>query len=247
MKIVHISDTHGSKQHAKIQIPECDVLVFTGDMGGRTNPYELTEFLVWFEKQPARKKIMIAGNHDIVLDKKFIDRKANEVDVVAALILRQQHLDALRLLEVYDVTYLNRRDYVFEGVKFYGSPYSPSFHKEHWAFNADRGEEIKKEWAKIPSDVNVLLTHTPPYGILDDIRERKQENEMDVHVGCKDLLEVIKKRLLKLQVHCFGHIHDNYGVSMMPVSRNRRVMFSNGAILSNDYTIIAPKPIIINI
>lgn len=92
-----------------------------------------------------------------------------------------------------------------------------------------------------------MLTHTPPYGILDDLLERKQENEIDAHVGCKDLLEVIRKRLLKLKLHCFGHIHDNYGVRLIPVSHTRRVLFSNGAVLSNDYTIIAPKPIIINI
>jgi hypothetical protein len=51
---------------------------------------------------------------------------------------------AIDLIEQYDIKYLCDKDYVFEGIKFYGSPYSPSFHREYWAFNADRGGEIKK-------------------------------------------------------------------------------------------------------
>ena len=31
-----------------------------------------------------------------------------------------------------------------------------------------RGAELKKEWAKIPSDVDVLMTHTPPFEIMDE-------------------------------------------------------------------------------
>ena len=112
----------------------------------------------------------------------------------------------------YNITYLHDSAIVYNGIKFYGSPYSPSFHKEHWAFNADRGEEISKIWAKIPSDTNVLITHTPVYGIQDEIEEKyKRYLDEDVHVGCEDLLGVIKKRLLELKLHCSGHIHDNYG------------------------------------
>jgi 3',5'-cyclic AMP phosphodiesterase CpdA len=71
MKIVHISDTHGAKHHSKLDIPECDVLLHTGDIGGRTDLLELQQFLEWFKKQPAKRRIFIAGNHDIILDKTF--------------------------------------------------------------------------------------------------------------------------------------------------------------------------------
>ncbi len=54
---------------------------------------------------------------------------------------------------------------MIEGLKFYGSPWQPTFH--NWAFNLDRGEEIKKVWDKIPNDTDVLITHGPPFGILD--------------------------------------------------------------------------------
>lgn len=248
MNICHISDTHGSRQHMYLTIPECDVLLHTGDIGGRTNLFELMQFLEWFSKQPAKRKIFIAGNHDLILDKNFINRQKDKLDSVAYMLLEQSHKDAIALIKNYDVIYLDgTKDYVYEGVKFWGSPYSPSFHREYWAFNADRGDEIKKQWAKIPSDVTILLTHSPVYGILDDVKEFKAENEMDAHVGCKDLMEVIKRRLFNLKLHCSGHIHDNYGVIQANISRARRCLFSNGAVLTNDYTLLITNPLTINI
>lgn len=248
MKIVHISDSHGPRGHGKIVMPECDVAIHSGDIGGRTQLTELTEFLIWFEKVPARKKIWVAGNHDLILDSSWVRRKGQEMDSIARMLLEQQHQDALALIERYNVKYLNNTDYVFEGVKFWGSPYSPSFHRNYWAFNADRGEEIKKVWARIPSDVEVLITHTPCKGILDRVEERYREYEgEDLNVGCQDLLDVIKKRLTKLKLHCSGHIHDNVGVVLQHVSNSRRVMFSNGAVLTNDYTQLIVNPLIIQI
>lgn len=248
MDICHISDTHGSKSHNRLEIPKCDVLIHSGDIGGKTNIFELSEFLIWFEKQPAKKKIWIAGNHDLILDKDWVKRKGQEMDSVAKTLLEQQHADALSLLNKYNVKYLNNTDYVFEGVKFWGSPYSPSFHRKHWAFNADRGEEIKKIWARIPSDVDVLITHGPCKNILDKIEDKYREFEKeDLNVGDQDLFDVIKKRLFNLKLHCSGHIHDNVGIVLKNVSNTRRVLFSNGAVLNNDYKLIVTKPLIINL
>lgn len=247
LKIVHISDTHGAKGHTHVIVPECDVLIHSGDIGGRTNLYELTEFLVWFEKQPARKKIWVAGNHDLILDRKWVERKKGEMDSVASMILEEQYQQVAAVLAAYDVNYLQDTDYVFEGIKFYGSPYTPSFHREHWAFNADRGKEINKVWAKIPSDTHVLITHGPCYGILDEVGNKYLLPGEDKHRGCEDLLDVIKNRLLHLKLHCSGHIHDNVGIVLKNVSNRRRVMFSNGAVLTNDYTQLVTNPLIINI
>lgn len=246
MKICHISDSHGARQHTKFTIPECDVLLHTGDIGGRTSVLELNEFLIWFEQQPAKKKIFIAGNHDICLDKNKAVQYKQEGNVYGWSIQLDNYNEALTLIDKYDVVYLNGTDYVYEGIKFHGSPYSPSFHRQHWAFNADRGAEIMKQWGKIPSDVDVLLTHTPPYNMLDNLREYAEPGE-DIHVGCQDLMGVIKKRLLKLKLHCFGHIHDNYGIVYEPISNKRRVLFSNGAMLTNQYDILINKPLIITI
>lgn len=247
MNIVHISDTHGAKFHTRLMIPECDVLIHSGDIGGRTSVLELEEFLRWFSRQPAKKKIWVAGNHDLCMDKEWANRDG---DPINRAIRQQIYANAQAVMKQYpDIIYLYDTDYVYSGFKFYGSPITPSFHRQHWAFNADRGEEIKKYWARIPNDVDVLITHGPPYGVLDLIPESfKATPDEDVHRGCEDLRDVIKKRLLNLKLHCFGHIHDGpTGIIRVPVSNTRTVTFSNGAVLDNQYNFVLPNPFIITI
>lgn len=247
LKVVHISDTHGAKFHTRLMIPECDVLIHSGDIGGRTSVLELEEFLRWFSRQPAKKKIWIAGNHDLCMDKAWANQQGDPINMQ----IRQQiYADAQAVLKQYpDIVYLNNTDYVYSGFKFWGSPITPSFHRHHWAFNADRGEEIKKYWSRIPSDVDVLITHGPPHGILDIIPESfKKTHDEDTRRGCEDLMDVIKKRLINLKLHCFGHIHDGpTGVIRHAVSNTRYVTFSNAAVISNYYDFVLPKPPIIQI
>ena len=119
MKIVAISDTH--MQHDKIIIPNCDVLIHAGDEGTRTDVKELKSFLIWFEKQPAKKKIFIAGNHSIVLDYDWV-KKQWEKNSVFGMIAEQQHNDAIELLKDYDVEYLLNSGFEYDGLKFWGSP-----------------------------------------------------------------------------------------------------------------------------
>lgn len=241
MKIVHISDTHSAQNHSELNIPECDVLIHTGDLGGRTNIYELTQFLVWFVKQPG-KKIFIAGNHDLILDKEFFNK--SNIDSIQKLLFQQIYESAIKLIKSFDITYLNNEELIYKGIKFYGSPYTPSFFRDHWAFNRDRGDEIITEWKKIPNDTNILLTHGPCYKILDGIKHLKKNYE-DPNKGCNDLLNRLTE-LPNLKLHCFGHIHENYGVIQNTINK-REILFSNGAILNNAYQLIVKNPLIINI
>lgn len=245
MKIVHISDTHGETFHKHVEVPPCDLLIHSGDFGPwKTTLAQLTEFLIWFEMQPAKKKIFIAGNHDVIMDRKWANWRG---DSIARMLAVQQHEDALRLIKNYDVVYLQDSGFEYEGFHIWGSPYSPTF-GDDWAFNADRRGEIVKIWAKIPSDVNILITHTPAYGVLDAVEDRYLRlGEADVHKGCGALMAVIKKRLLKLKLHCCGHIHDTVGVVLQPVSGSRRVLFSNGAVITNDATQLITHPFIITL
>src|SRR5688572_20544656 len=96
LRIVHISDTHN--KHNGVQVPECDVVCFTGDMGGRTDLKELTQFLIWFEKLPAKVKIFTAGNHDICMDKKWVLKKKNE-GFLEGMLANQAWHDARQLIE----------------------------------------------------------------------------------------------------------------------------------------------------
>jgi len=55
----------------------------------------------------------------------------------------------------------------------------------------------------IPENTDVLVTHGPPFGVLD-----KNYNQM--HCGCKSLLQRVMQ--VRPKLHIFGHIHEGYGV-----------------------------------
>jgi Icc-related predicted phosphoesterase len=85
------------------------------------------------------------------------------------------------------------------GLKFYGSPWTPRF--GDWAWMAE-DEELAATFASIPVGLDVLITHGPPYGILDEVS--RGEN-----VGSCSLLEEVKRK--KPRFHVFGHIHEARG------------------------------------
>lgn len=246
MRIVHISDTHGAKNQRRLRVPGCDVLIHSGDIGGRTTVLELQEFLEWFNKQDAKVKIWTAGNHDLCMDKNWA---SNKTDSINEAIRKRIYADARAMLKLYpDVRYLENEEFEHEGVTFWGSPISPSFHRQNWAFNADRGEEIRQYWNLIPEYVDVLITHGPAHGILDKIPESfKTTPDEDVHRGCEELKKAIEERLLQLKLHCFGHIHDGPNGVITQEINGRQIKFSNGAVLNNSYQVVVPKPLIINL
>ncbi|MBS1642779.1 MAG: metallophosphatase domain-containing protein [Bacteroidetes bacterium] len=65
-KIIAISDTHG--RHKELNIPETDFLIHCGDACTDGDENQLNDFFKWFALQPAKHKIFIAGNHDLVFD-----------------------------------------------------------------------------------------------------------------------------------------------------------------------------------
>jgi Icc-related predicted phosphoesterase len=88
-----------------------------------------------------------------------------------------------------------------DGLKFWGSPVTPWFH--NWAFNRI-DDKINEHWDLIPNDINVLITHGPPYLTLDATKS-------GLRVGCPRLSNKIKD-LTDLKVHVFGHIHEASGI-----------------------------------
>ena len=76
-------------------------------------------------------------------------------------------------------------------------------------------------YEKIPGDTNVLITHFPPYGILDFDDDRNW--------GSEELLTAVSK--LSPQAHLFGHIHKSHGIE-----RIGSTIYSNAAIMNEDYT-----------
>jgi Icc-related predicted phosphoesterase len=116
------------------------------------------------------------------------------------------------------VIYLNNSSINIKGVNFWGSPVQPKFF--NMAFNKDRGEEIKKYWDLIPEDADVLITHTPPYGILDLTRK-------GVNVGCEELAKKIQE--LKIKLSLFGHVHEAQG----EIVKDKTLFINTACIVSS--------------
>ena len=179
------------------------------------------KFLQWFNTHPHKKKIFIAGNHDWICE-------------------QDPALFKGMLAQFPDLIYLQDSGCEVDGLKFYGSPVQPRFF--NWAFNRDRGEDIKRHWDNIPEDTDVLITHGPPYGICDEAY-RVGLNTTE-HVGCKDLLDAIKR--VKPKIWMGGHIHYSYGVGTINHDDGSKTMCYNCSALNEDY-VVANKPWIINI
>lgn len=220
MKIVAISDTH--EQHKQITIPECDILIHAGDITKKGSLVALYEFCAWMKDQPAKHKCLIYGNHELGFS------------------YGPKREEALATPKQFGITYLENSSVEIDGIKFYGSPVQPWFHD--WEWNVHRGPDIAKIWAAIPEDTQVLITHGPPFGVLDSLAEDNPFFPAE-KLGCEDLLERITN-LPKLKAHIFGHIHSGHGTMKGP----NNVTFVNASICDDVHHHKAVnKPIVIDI
>jgi Icc-related predicted phosphoesterase len=96
----------------------------------------------------------------------------------------------------------------------------------NWAFSYPRGAAARY-WDQIPYDLDVLITHGPPFGILDQIKPG------GAHLGCEELLKAVEEKRPK--VHIFGHIHGGAGTF-----DNGTTRFVNAAFLNERYQPNAP-------
>jgi Icc-related predicted phosphoesterase len=149
MKIVAVSDLHGMLP----EVPPCDLLLLAGDLTPVRNhglEYQADwlggEFRRWLARQPARKVVGVAGNHD------FLFQQAPR-----------------RVPADLPWTYLQDALTEWEGLRIYGTPWQPWFFD--WAFNLSE-EELRSKWEMIPAGVDVLVLHGPPYGYGDGVPER---------------------------------------------------------------------------
>lgn len=200
MKAICISDTHNL--HKNVILPEGDIVLCAGDITNHGDLVDVASFSKWVTSFGHSKVVTIAGNHDFC----FQD---------------QSRILAKNILEESGIVYLEDSEVVIDGIKIYGSPWQPWF--GGWAFNLNRGPELQRIWSKIPDDTGVLITHGPPYAILD-FAEYGQE-----HVGCEDLRERVKQ-LKNLKIHLFGHIHEHPGIEFRD-----RVQYVNASICTLQY------------
>lgn len=199
MKIVALSDSHMG--HKNIKLPKGDILIHAGDATFMGSPDELIGFNNWFGEQDFKYKIFVAGNHDRLFQVNQVHAK----DILTSAF------------------YLQDQSIELAGIHFYGSPWQPAFN--NWAFNVWTDEELEKIWSKIPEGVDVLITHCPPYGVLDGL------------LGCR----MLYKRILQVKpkIHIFGHIHRGHGHLT-----HQGMRLYNVSVMDDSYAISSPATVI---
>lgn len=197
MKILATSDTHGLLDglDKAIDKNEPDVVVFAGDIAPATIgvlpiDYVKNTFFPFVERHPSSEFILVPGNHDIW-----------------AQTYNGEFPSELKDILPHNFTFLVDAGVEIKGQLFWGTPWVP-FICGHWAYEShDELDEsdIAKRFELIPSDTDVLITHTPP---------RIKDCELDISLqtkrgpfGSTSLGRMYAECKIHPKLHFCGHIH----------------------------------------
>jgi Icc-related predicted phosphoesterase len=210
MIITCVSDLHGHLP----KLEGGDLLIVAGDLTRTDQPSEYLRFFHWIANQKYKKKIVIAGNHDNLAQTENVLTIPNG-----------------------DFEYLCDSSTEFEGFLIYGSPWTRRFKNQNphaMAFTVDDEFEFADKFDKAPEEIDILITHEPPHGILDQVGER--------HVG-SDYLYGWLKYFQRPYIHVFGHIHEGYGQATTFACYNDKTMISINASHVNEFYQPVNKPV----
>lgn len=196
MRIVALSDQHGLLP----DIPPCDLLIIAGDncpdqidgVDARHDPARQADwfnrrFRPWLAAAPATHRVMTWGNHDWCgEDGDFTaDAPGRAASTVLQILVQQQ-------------TTVTTPDGA--PVTIWGAPWTTPV--MDWAFTRDP-DDVERLYGEIPKNVDILVTHQPPYGYGDRSPLRPG------HEGNGELLAAIEAVRPGLVI-C-GHIHGGHG------------------------------------
>lgn len=190
MDVTCISDLHG--HYPKLE--GGDLLIVAGDLTKSDKEHEYSEFAAWLSCQKYELTIVIAGNHD------------------KALCAGWKPFEAFEDCSSNEVQYLCDSGTEFEGLRIWGSPWTkrfPGMNPSCMAFTVDTDEELAEKWARIPENVDILVTHCPPLGIMDEVQS--YETGKTEYTGSHSLMQEFYRERIKPRLHVFGHIHEGYG------------------------------------
>jgi len=191
MRIICIADTH--ELHREMVVPQGDLLIHAGDFTVFSErPSKYREFDQWLGKLPHPHKMVVPGNHDF-----FLEEPRNRAIIKNATLLVDSGID-------------------IAGLRIWGSPVTPLY---GGAFGMSSSADRKRHWARVPDDTDILVTHGPPFGILDHALGSQR------HEGCPELLEAVLR--VRPRLHVFGHIHYGYGTQ-----KTNTTLFVNAAVFT---------------
>lgn len=183
MKIQAFGCTHGFHKDIKIE-DDVDMLIHTGDATNYKDPSfnnnEMLNFLDWYQAQDVKYKIFVAGNHDTSIEKRLITPSN---------------------IKARGIIYLENTETTIEGLKIFGSPYTPTF-GIGWSFNKDRSK-LDKVWKQVSEGTDIIISHGPPRFILD-----LTENRDGLWGVCGDISLLKHCERVKPKHVFFSHIHN---------------------------------------
>jgi len=184
-RIIGISDTHTKEKNIIIS-HQADIIITAGDIT-LLEDYKkgIYDYLEWYSTLNIKHKIYVSGNSDGM----YIQENLEEFEAYC---------------KSKNIIFLNDSSVVIDGIKIYGTPWTKAFSINR-GYGCEDDEELRIKYNKIPEDVEILITHNPPFKILDFA------NYYACHVGSEALLEKINT-LKNLKLHFFGHVHDESGI-----------------------------------
>jgi Icc-related predicted phosphoesterase len=217
MKITCLGCCHGYYP----EINPCDILIVTGDLTAHDKLSEYKQFDLWLKRQSAKHKIVIAGNHDMLMER-------------SGYTIENGRYLCNELLEI-------------EGLKIWGSPNSlwfPGINPHCTAFTGNEND-LEKLYKKIPEGIDILVTHTPPHLVLDEIKAIKfTGRDAFENVGSESLLHHMERVVPKY--HIFSHIHENGG-EMIGYNHGRHDTLCANVSIMNEFYRPVNEPITIEV
>ncbi|KAI9888446.1 MAG: hypothetical protein M1814_006925 [Vezdaea aestivalis] len=234
-RLLLISDTHNTfpivqppfyDSAQRIPLPKVDILLHAGDISMIGRIAEYKQVIAGLASTEAELKLVIAGNHDITLDKPFYERRKTAMHGSSL-----EDPDEARALwtspetRAKGIVYLEEGTHSFalsNGAQFtiYASPYQPEFYD--WAFAYKKPHDRFNPAGPPPSfapdpiasafhapnpipshpQIDIMMTHGPPFQVLDHTRRGQP-------VGCPHLLRAAAR--VRPRLYVFGHIHEGWG------------------------------------
>ena len=199
-----ISDLHG----ALPKLEGGDLLIIAGDLTASDKLIQYEQFFAWLELQSYTKKVVIPGNHDKLIAKGKIPWSTIP-DGPTSLLLDSGT--------------------EFQGLKIWGNPWTRYFlgvNPHCDAFMWHHGVTEQEKLDLIPPETDILITHSPPKGILDHSGNSER-------YGSRQLADWVMR--FKPKLHIFGHIHEGYGRYQSENTKYEPTIFINAALMNIEY------------
>lgn len=223
IRVVCISDTHNKRP----EIPLGDLLIHAGDLTENGSFEEVQAELSWLSSQPHRYKILIAGNHDVLLDTEFLEKHprrrygqtqtSEDLDFGSVIYLEDSTVtltfptDTETHQQTHDTT--RKFEPRSRNLTIFGSPWTPQYGVSAFQYPPGEPPDWESAMERTPDPKpDIMVTHGPAQFHLDTQSFRS--------AGCPYLAEEVARVRPRLVV--FGHIHVGYGREDVVLDRVQR-------------------------